>query len=189
MRSITNRGVRLTALDLKPLSLLPKCTFTSARIAPIRPSPLGIRNVLPRPSALLMAPRRSAGGFTLIELMIAVVVVALLAAVVYPSTMNSVRKARRADATDGATAVLQAQERWRSSNAAYTATMSDLGVATTTGNGYYTMALSSATAGGYTLSFTPVSGRSQVGDSGCTSMSVAVASGAPTFSPASCWSR
>jgi prepilin-type N-terminal cleavage/methylation domain-containing protein len=37
-------------------------------------------------------------GFTLIELMIAVVVIAILAAIAYPSYQDSVRKSRRADA-------------------------------------------------------------------------------------------
>ncbi len=46
----------------------------------------------------MSAPARSAAGFTLTELMIAVAIVAILAAVAYPSYQDSVRKARRADA-------------------------------------------------------------------------------------------
>lgn len=37
-------------------------------------------------------------GFTLIELMIVVAILAIIAAIVYPSYLDSVRKARRADA-------------------------------------------------------------------------------------------
>lgn len=146
------------------------------------------------PPAQTDRPARQPGpagqrGVTLLELMIAVVVIALLAMLVYPSYQNSVRKARRADATDGATAVLQAQERWRSSNPSYTAALTDLSVASSTGNGYYTMALSGATAAGYTLSFTPVAARGQGSDSGCTAMSVSVTNGTPSFLPTTCWSR
>jgi type IV pilus assembly protein PilE len=130
-------------------------------------------------------------GFTLIELMITVVVVTILAAVALPSYLNSVRKGRRADASDGATAVLQAEERWRANSATYTTDFSNAGinVSSTTGNGYYTMSVTAASGTGYTLSFTPVSGKGQSNDTGCTAMTVTVANGSPTYSPSSCWSR
>jgi type IV pilus assembly protein PilE len=51
------------------------------------------------------------GGFTLIELMIVVLVVAILAAIAYPSYQDSVRKARRADGKELLMRVAQAQER------------------------------------------------------------------------------
>ena len=128
-------------------------------------------------------------GVTLIELMVAVVVVGILAGIALPSFQNSVRKARRADAVDGASAVLQAQERWRANNPTYTATMSDLGASSTTTGGYYTMALAGHTATAYTLTFTPVSAKGQANDTGCSSMTVTVASGNPTYAPSACWSR
>ncbi|MEX6435586.1 type IV pilin protein, partial [Escherichia coli] len=43
-----------------------------------------------------MTKRRSVQGFTLVELMVAVAVVGILAAVAYPSYSESVRKGRRA---------------------------------------------------------------------------------------------
>ena len=128
-------------------------------------------------------------GVTLIELMVAVVVVGILAGIALPSFQNSVRKARRADAVDGASAVLQAQERWRANNPTYTATMSDLGASSTTTGGYYTLALASHTATAYTLTITPVSGKGQSNDTGCSEMTVTVASGSPTYAPSACWSR
>ena len=57
---------------------------------------------------MLMMRRES--GFTLIELMIVVVIVAILAAVAYPSYQNSVQKGRRSDGMAKINEVMQAQE-------------------------------------------------------------------------------
>ncbi len=53
-----------------------------------------------------------ARGFTLIELMITVAIVAVLGAVAYPSYQESVRKSRRAEARVALMEVLQQQERY-----------------------------------------------------------------------------
>lgn len=51
-------------------------------------------------------------GFTLIELMIVVGVVAVLAAIVYPTYEDSVRKGRRAEARAALAELMQQQERY-----------------------------------------------------------------------------
>ena len=57
-------------------------------------------NPLPTPGR-----RRTAGGFTLIELMVVVAVIGILSAIAYPSYAEYLRKSRR---TDGRRALLEA---------------------------------------------------------------------------------
>ena len=49
--------------------------------------------------------RKAHHGFTLIELLIVVVIVGVLASIAYPAFQDSIRKARRADASAGLSAV------------------------------------------------------------------------------------
>ena len=65
-------------------------------------------------------------GFTLLELVIAMVISAIIVSVALPSFMGSIRKGRRSEAMTALTALQQEQERWRSNNQAYTTTLSDL---------------------------------------------------------------
>ena len=57
-------------------------------------------------------PTTAAQGFTLIELMITVAVIAILGSLAYPSYQESVRKARRAEGRVTLMEVLQQQERY-----------------------------------------------------------------------------
>ena len=68
-------------------------------------------------------------GFTLIELMVAVGIVAILMSLAFPAYQDSVRKGRRADAMSGISAIQQSQERWRSNNPEYSTSLSELRVA------------------------------------------------------------
>ena len=60
-----------------------------------------------------------ARGFTLIELMIAVAIIALLAAIAYPSYQDSIWKAKRAEAKAAIFKALQAEERFYTQNNTY----------------------------------------------------------------------
>src|SRR5210317_2023145 len=62
-------------------------------------------------------------GFTLIEMMIAVAIIGILAAIAYPSYQNSILKSRRSDGIATALAVQVAQERFRGSCRFYAQTI------------------------------------------------------------------
>lgn len=71
-------------------------------------------------------------GFTLIEVMITVAIVAILAAVAYPSYRDSVLKGKRAEARTALTELLQQQERFITQRNSYFCfnTAANTGVAT-----------------------------------------------------------
>ncbi len=73
-------------------------------------------------------PRVSgASGFTLIELMIVVAIVAILGTVAISGYINSVRKSRRTEARTALLDLASREERFMSTNSAYSNTPSDLG--------------------------------------------------------------
>src|SRR5688572_19724514 len=93
---------------------------------------------------------RSVRGFTLIELMIVIAVVAILAAIAIPVFTEQMRKSRRAEATRGLSDLQLRQEKWRNSHASYVGT--DSSTADKTGLGlpisdFYDFSLDSAASG------------------------------------------
>lgn len=133
------------------------------------------------------ARRRSSSqpGFTLIELMIAVAIVAIISALAYPSFMDSFRKGRRSEAFAAINAVQLAQERWRANNATYSSQLTaaadavppGLAQRATTPSGYYQVELTGAGASGYTVVATANDGTSQAADTRCRKLGAQVTGG------------
>lgn len=90
-------------------------------------------------------------GFTLIELMIAVAVIAILAAIAIPAYQQHLDKTRRADAVTGLTSTAQALERCYTR----TNTYQDCVANPETPDGYYELSFETLTASSYELKATP----------------------------------
>ncbi|HRW65195.1 MAG TPA: type IV pilin protein [Candidatus Competibacter sp.] len=108
-------------------------------------------------------------GFTLIELMITLAVVAILAAIAYPSYQDSVRKSRRADAKGVLLEAAQWMERFYTENNRYDQNRAGTAVTDATqfpgsglaespkegGTKYYDITLSAVAQNSYTLQAAP----------------------------------
>jgi len=129
-------------------------------------------------------------GFTLIEMMIAVIVIGILAAIAVPAYQDYVRKARRADALDSLMYIQNLQEKWRANNSTYSDSLSDIGfTGTTSVDGYYGLALSGASATGFTATATAQGAQSS--DTDCASITITVSADNPRGvkggTSANCW--
>ena len=133
---------------------------------------------------------RRARGFTLIELMVVVMVVAILAAIAIPSYLEQAAKGRRADAMRGVGSMQLALERWRAECFTYA---DNAGCRDPDGNGtddipypsqsgdYYTFAISGANATAYTITATRTAGGKQANDR-CGNLTATRANTKPTWS-------
>ena len=114
---------------------------------------------------------KQAKGFTLIELMIVVAVIAILAAIALPAYNEQVRKSRRAEAARFAGEMQLNLERWRAENPSY-ANCVGVGCGSgtypaspdATASPFYTVAITTATGTNYIITATPRTGSAQVGD-------------------------
>lgn len=111
----------------------------------------------------------SSSGFTLIEIMIAAAIVAILAAIAYPGYIEQVRKTRRSDAQAALLKTAQILERCYTEFNAYddsdcpAVSGGSLASAyTSTENGYYTLSATTLNATAFTLQATPTG--AQAGD-------------------------
>jgi type IV pilus assembly protein PilE len=87
------------------------------------------------------------GGFTLVELMVTVVVLAIIVAIALPSYQQQVRKSRRADARNAVLDLAGREERFLSISNSYSQTPADVGYGSpfpvTVNNGYYQLTVAS----------------------------------------------
>lgn len=131
-------------------------------------------------------------GFTLIELMVVVAIVAILVSIALPSYNDAVRKGRRGQAKSDLVELAQRAERFRTVNNTY------LGFALTAGiddrsprvgnTAFYAVALENQAAGTFTLRATPQNG--QEADTLCGELTIdqaGVKTESGTGSLSDCW--
>lgn len=146
-------------------------------------------------------------GFSLIELMITLVALAIITAIAVPTYQSSVRKSRRAEGVAALMAVQQAQERWRTNHADYSTDLSsaELNLPTTTSSGYYGISVSESVSASLATAYVATAvgkdGTSQADDADCRKLSVQVSGGnlsyagcgsctSFTYSPSqACWAH
>ncbi len=101
--------------------------------------------------------KRTQSGFTLIELMIVTAIIAILAAVAYPSYTDSVRKGRRSEGRTALMELMQQQERFMTQRNTY-ASWTTPGATTGTAALFKTFSGDSAASGAYLISATDCTG-------------------------------
>jgi type IV pilus assembly protein PilE len=128
-------------------------------------------------------------GFTFLELMITVAIIAILAVIASNVYLSQVQKSRRADGMDTISSITLAEERYRSTNSAYGTLAQVWGGLTSTPGGYYTMAITNTSATSYTVTATGVGTQASDVENGtsCSALVFAVSNGTITTTPAVCW--
>jgi type IV pilus assembly protein PilE len=127
-----------------------------------------------------MTQARISAGFTLVELMVVVVILAIIAGIAYPSYRNYMVQTRRSDAQSILTQISNTQEKFFSSCNRYTTTMNAGTISSCDGLGYpgnlspdghYSVSIAAGTIAGagtistaYTATATPKAGGLQVGN-------------------------
>lgn len=131
-------------------------------------------------------------GFTLIELMLVVGIVAILMAIAIPSYQEFVMKSRRTEAKQLLFTAAQRLQQYYTHQDAYTTNAGTLSVPTSSQNGYYTLTIAAGTTGNINSSYALTATRvgTQTSDTDCgnytlNSLGTRAVTGSQTSPP--CW--
>lgn len=118
--------------------------------------------------------------------MVALVISGILAAIAYPAYTAHLQRGRRADALAALTAVMQAQERYRSNVSNYASSLTALNLDISKITPHYQVTLNGVGTTpsydtGYIATATPVSGSKQGGDLSCKSFTVTLVGATPVY--------
>jgi type IV pilus assembly protein PilE len=142
---------------------------------------------------LLSRHASRSAGFTLIELMVTITIGTILLSIAIPSYTSSVRKSRRTEARTALLDLAAREERFFSTNSAYTTTAANLGYGgafpAPVGSSYYQVNVALTATGGFQASAQPINaqttdtcGTFQLDNTGLQTVTGATAA-------ATCWSN
>jgi len=135
-----------------------------------------------------MKNHRKIFGFTVIEMLITVVILGILAAVAVGLYAPYSLKSRRADGVNAILNIQLSEERYRSTNSTY-GSLAQLGLSTTSPQGYYTLTTSNVGATTYTITATGTGTQANdtEGATACSPLVLTVSGTTSTPTPAACW--
>lgn len=107
-------------------------------------------------------------GFSLLELMITISILAIIVAIALPNYQQSVRKARRADVMEVLSSLAHEQERFLTANGVYNVALN--GTAVADASDHYTVQYGAVTVNAFTITATATG--SQADDEECASFQV-----------------
>ncbi|WP_434630484.1 type IV pilin protein [Chromobacterium sp. CV08] len=144
----------------------------------------------------LPASLRSRAGFSLLELLIALALVAIVVGIALPSYQGYMQRGRRSDALDALYQLQQAELRYRGFHAGYAAGLGDLQTPFAGGisrQGYYRLETGIPSGGqpasSYFIRATAVAGGAQSGDSECRTITLTQRQHTVTQEPLPCWGK
>jgi type IV pilus assembly protein PilE len=126
-------------------------------------------------------------GFTLMEALIVVAIIAILGAIAFPSYQQHVRKGRRAEAMATLLDLQLKQEKWRANDVDY-GTLAEINGGNAPTSNYYTFNVADRTATTYTLTATPKGGQTKDKDSGTSCSPISINQNDVRL-PAVCWKK
>lgn len=143
---------------------------------------------------------KDAQGFSLIELMVAVAILAIVAGVAVPAYMGYLQQARRSEAMSFLNTVLSEQQKYRSQCEQYAETLTgayncasgdyNLGLSSDmTGEGFYKVSITEASTTGFTAQAVGQASQADdsVGGTDCSTLTLTLDGGQVTRTPTECW--
>lgn len=130
-------------------------------------------------------------GFTVIELLIAIVIVGILAIVIVPNVQRYLLKSHRTDGFEALSNIQLAQEKYRSTHTTYATLAQLFGAVTASPNGYYALGITNQTATGYIATATAQGSQASDSQSGtsCAVLTLTVNGINTSKTPQACWGR